>query len=282
MVTLYQRRRAANAAAMGFCYATTFVSVAVLAMILWTLFSRGIEALNPDVFIKMTPPPGGQGGLLNPIVGSLMMTAVATLIGTPVGIMAGTLLAEYSRGFLHRLGEVIRFVNDILLSAPSIIIGLFVYELVVIRQGHFSGWAGALALAIILIPIVVRTTEDMLRLVPVGLKEAAFALGAPKWKVIVLVSYRAALQGLITGVMLAIARISGETAPLLFTALNNQFWSKDLNAAMANLPVVIFQFAMSPYEDWIKLAFAGALIITVTILLLNVLARVIASPRTMG
>jgi len=230
----------------------------------------------------MTPPPGSHGGLLNPIYGSLMMTGIATLIGTPVGIMAGTLLAEYSYGFLHRLGEVIRFVNDILLSAPSIVIGLFVYELVVIRQGHFSAWAGALALAIIVIPVVVRTTEDMLRLVPVGLREAAFALGTPKWKVIVMVSYRAALQGMITGVMLAIARISGETAPLLFTALNNQFWTTDMNTPMANLPVVIFQFAMSPYEDWVKLAWAGALIITVTILLLNILARVVTSVRRVG
>ena len=244
MASPYQRRRAANFVAMAFCYAATGISLVVLAAILWTLFSRGIEALSPAVFTQMTPPPGGHGGLLNPIYGSLIMTAIATLIGTPVGIMAGTLLAEYSYGVLHRLGEVIRFVNDILLSAPSIVIGLFVYELIVIRQGHFSGWAGALALAIIVIPVVVRTTEDMLRLVPGGLREAAFALGAPKWKVIILVSYRAALQGMITGVMLAIARVSGETAPLLFTALNNQFWNTDLNTAMANLPVVIFQFAM--------------------------------------
>jgi phosphate transport system permease protein len=251
----------------------------VLAAILWTLFSHGIEAISFAVFTQMTPPPGSHGGLLNPIYGSLVMTGVATLIGTPVGIMAGTLLAEYGYGFLHRLGEVIRFVNDILLSAPSIIIGLFVYEVVVIRQGHFSAWAGALALAVIVIPVVARTTEDMLRLVPGTLREAAYALGTPKWKVIVTVSYRAALQGMITGVMLAVARISGETAPLLFTALNNQFWNADMNAEMANLPVVIFQFAMSPYEDWVRLAWAGALIITVTILLLNILARLIASVR---
>jgi phosphate transport system permease protein len=279
MVTVYQRRRASNFVAMALCYATTAVSLTVLAAILWTLFSHGIEAISFAVFTQMTPPPGSHGGLLNPIYGSLVMTGVATLIGTPVGIMAGTLLAEYSYGFLHRLGEVIRFVNDILLSAPSIIIGLFVYEVVVIRQGHFSAWAGALALAVIVIPVVARTTEDMLRLVPGTLREAAYALGTPKWKVIVTVSYRAALQGMITGVMLAVARISGETAPLLFTALNNQFWNADMNAEMANLPVVIFQFAMSPYEDWVRLAWAGALIITVTILLLNILARLIASVR---
>jgi len=282
MTSLYRRRRIANFVTMSFCYGATAISLVVLAAILWTLFSRGIEAIGFDVFTQMTPPPGSHGGLLNPIYGSLMMTGIATLIGTPVGIMAGTLLAEYSYGFLHRLGEVIRFVNDILLSAPSIVIGLFVYELVVIRQEHFSAWAGALALAIIVIPVVVRTTEDMLRLVPVGLREAAFALGTPKWKVIVMVSYRAALQGMITGVMLAIARISGETAPLLFTALNNQFWTTDMNTPMANLPVVIFQFAMSPYEDWVKLAWAGALIITVTILLLNILARVVTSVRRVG
>jgi phosphate transport system permease protein len=280
MVTVYQRRRATNFIAMASCYAATGVSLTVLAAILWTLFSHGIEAISFAVFTQMTPPPGGHGGLLNPIYGSLVMTGVATLIGTPVGIMAGTLLAEYGYGFLHRLGEVIRFVNDILLSAPSIIIGLLVYEVVVIRQGHFSAWAGALALAVIVIPVVARTTEDMLRLVPGTLREAAYALGTPKWKVIVTVSYRAALQGMITGVMLAVARISGETAPLLFTALNNQFWNADMNAEMANLPVVIFQFAMSPYEDWVRLAWAGALIITVTILLLNILARLIASVRS--
>ena len=282
MTSLYRRRRIANFVTMSFCYGATAISLTVLAAILWTLFSRGIAAIGFDVFSQMTPPPGSHGGLLNPIYGSLMMTGIATLIGTPVGIMAGTLLAEYSYGFLQRLGEVIRFVNDILLSAPSIVIGLFVYQLVVIRQGHFSAWAGALALAIIVIPVVVRTTEDMLKLVPVGLREAAFALGTPKWKVVVMVSYRAALQGMITGVMLAIARISGETAPLLFTALNNQFWTTDMNTPMANLPVVIFQFAMSPYEDWIKLAWAGALIITVTILLLNILARIVTTTRRVG
>ena len=225
--------------------------------------------------MQMTPPPGSSGGLLNAIVGSLLMTAIATAIGTPTGIFAGTFLAEYAHS--SRFGEVVRFVNDILLSAPSIIVGLFVYEVMVVRMGHFSAWAGAVALAIIVIPVVVRTTEDMLRLVPATLREAAVALGAPKWKVIVMVAYRAAMQGMLTGVLLAVARISGETAPLLFTALNNQFWSSDLNAPMANLPVVIFQFAMSPYADWQTLAWGGALLITAAILLLNISARTLAA-----
>jgi len=223
----------------------------------------------------MTPPPGNSGGLLNAIVGSLIMVGIATAIGTPTGILAGTFLAEYARD--HWAGEVVRFVNDILLSAPSIIIGLFVYELLVVRMGHFSAWAGAVALAIITVPVVVRTTEDMLRLVPGALREAAAALGAPKWKVIVMIAYRAAMQGMLTGVLLAVARISGETAPLLFTALNNQFWSTDLNAPMANLPVVIFQFAMSPYADWQALAWGGALLVTAAVLLLNITARILAS-----
>jgi phosphate transport system permease protein len=212
---------------------------------------------------------------LNAIVGSLMMTAIATLVGTPTGILAGTFLAEYARA--SRLGEVVRFINDILLSAPSIIVGLFVYEAIVVHVGHFSAWAGSIALAIIMIPVVVRTTEDMLRLVPDTLREAAAALGAPKWKIIVMVAYRAAVQGMLTGVLLALARISGETAPLLFTALNNQFWSLNLDAPMANLPVVIFQFAMSPYADWQTLAWGGALLITAAILLLNISARLLAS-----
>jgi phosphate transport system permease protein len=204
-----------------------------------------------------------------------MMTAIATLVGTPTGILAGTFLAEYARA--SRLGEVVRFINDILLSAPSIIVGLFVYEAIVVHVGHFSAWAGSIALAIIMIPVVVRTTEDMLRLVPDTLREAAAALGAPKWKIIVMVAYRAAVQGMLTGVLLALARISGETAPLLFTALNNQFWSLNLDAPMANLPVVIFQFAMSPYADWQTLAWGGALLITAAILLLNISARLLAS-----
>jgi phosphate transport system permease protein len=223
----------------------------------------------------MTPPPGSNGGLLNAIFGSVMMTLIATLVGTPTGILAGTYLAEYSRG--SRFGEAVRFINDILLSAPSIIVGLFIYEVMVVRMGHFSAWAGAMALAIIVIPVVVRATEDMLNLVPNALREAAAALGSPKWKVIVMISYRAAIQGMVTGVMLAVARIAGETAPLLFTALNNQFWSTNLNAPMANLPVVIFQFAMSPYADWQVLAWGGALLITVTVLCLNIGARALAS-----
>ena len=275
---VYARRRLVNAAVIGLSVAATAFGLLWLVLVLWTLVSNGIAAITPALFGQMTPPPGSSGGLLNAIFGSLVMTVIATVIGTPTGIMAGTFLAEYSRG--SRFGEVVRFLNDILLSAPSIIIGLFVYELVVVQMGHFSAWAGALALAIIVIPVVVRTTEDMLTLVPNALREAAAALGTPKWKVIVMISYRAAIQGMLTGVMLAVARIAGETAPLLFTALNNQFWSTDLNAPMANLPVVIFQFAMSPYADWQLLAWGGALLITVTVLCLNVGARVLASWST--
>jgi phosphate transport system permease protein len=275
---VYARRRLVNAVVMGLSVAATAFGLLWLVLVLWTLVSNGIAAITPALFAQMTPPPGSSGGLLNAIFGSLVMTVIATMIGTPTGIMAGTFLAEYSRG--SRFGEVVRFLNDILLSAPSIIIGLFVYELVVVQMSHFSAWAGALALAIIVIPVVVRTTEDMLTLVPNALREAAAALGTPKWKVIVMISYRAAIQGMLTGVMLAVARIAGETAPLLFTALNNQFWSTDLNAPMANLPVVIFQFAMSPYADWQLLAWGGALLITVTVLCLNIGARVLASWST--
>jgi phosphate transport system permease protein len=274
-VGLYSRRRIVNAVIMALSVAATGFGLLWLVLVLFTLLENGVAALTPALLTQMTPPPGSQGGLLNAIFGSLAMTSIATLIGTPTGILAGTFLAEYSRG--GRFGEVVRFVNDILLSAPSIIIGLFVYETMVVRMGHFSAWAGAVALAIIVVPVVVRTSEDMLNLVPNTLREAAAALGAPKWKVIVLVSYRAALQGMVTGVMLAVARIAGETAPLLFTALNNQFWSTDLNAPMANLPVVIFQFAMSPYADWQVLAWGGALLITITVLFLNIGARVLAS-----
>src|SRR5205807_6409703 len=216
-----------------------------------------------------------QGGLRNPILGSLAMTLIATLVGAPVGILAGTFLAEYGRG--SAFAAAVRFINDILLSAPSIIVGLFVYEVVVIRMGHFSAWAGAAALAIIVVPVVVRTSEDMLNLVPNTLREAAAALGAPKWKVVVMVAYRAAMQGMLTGILLAVARISGETAPLLFTALNNQFWSSDLNAPMPSLPVVIFQFALSPYEDWQSLAWTGALIITFAVLVLSISARALSA-----
>jgi phosphate transport system permease protein len=272
---LYARRRLTNRVVMGLSVVATAFGLLWLVLVLGTLLINGVEAIGPSLFIQMTPPPGSSGGLLNAIAGSLAMTAIATLVGTPTGILAGTFLAEYARG--SRFGEVVRFVNDILLSAPSIIVGLFVYEVMVVRMGHFSAWAGAIALAIIMVPVIVRTTEDMLRLVPSALREAAAALGAPKWKVVVMVTYRAAVQGMVTGVLLAIARISGETAPLLFTALNNQFWSTDLNRPMANLPVVIFQFAMSPYADWQVLAWGGALLITATILLLNITARVLAA-----
>jgi phosphate transport system permease protein len=272
---LYSRRRLTNWLVIGLSVLATAFGLLWLVLVLSTLLINGISAIGPSLFTQMTPPPGSSGGLLNAIAGSLVMTLIATLIGTPTGILAGTFLAEYARG--SRFGEVVRFVNDILLSAPSIIIGLFVYEVMVVRMGHFSAWAGAVALAIITIPVVVRTTEDMLRLVPSALREAAAALGAPQWKVIVMVTYRAAAQGMMTGVLLAIARISGETAPLLFTALNNQFWSSDLNGPMANLPVVIFQFAMSPYADWQVLAWGGALLITASILVLNITARVLAA-----
>jgi phosphate transport system permease protein len=275
MNTLYRRRRTVNAIVMSLSLAATAIGLLWLVLILGTLLGNGLGAISVQLFSEMTPPPGSKGGLLNAIYGSLVMTFVATIAGTPIGILAGTFLAEYGRS--SRLGDVVRFINDILLSAPSIIVGLFVFEMIVVRMGHFSAWAGAAALAIIVIPVVVRTTEDMLNLVPTALREAAAALGAPKWKVIVMIAYRAAVQGMLTGVMLAVARISGETAPLLFTALNNQFWSTNMNAPMANLPYVIFQFAMSPYADWQTLAWGGALLITFTILLLNIAARAIAS-----
>jgi phosphate transport system permease protein len=275
---IYARRRFVNALIMGLAIAATAFGVVWLVLVLWTLLDEGFSALSPALFSQMTPPPGSSGGLLNAIFGSVAITVIATLIGTPTGILAGTFLAEYSRR--SRFGEVVRFINDILLSAPSIIVGLFVYEIMVVPMGHFSAWAGSIALAIIVIPVVVRTTEDMLNLVPNALREAAAALGAPKWKVIVMVSYRAAVQGMLTGVILAVARIAGETAPLLFTALNNQFWSRDLNAPMANLPVVIFQFAMSPYADWQTLAWGGALLITIAVLVLNIGARVLATWST--
>jgi phosphate transport system permease protein len=275
MVGIYARRRLKNAVAMGTAMAATAIGLVWLASILWTVLRGGIGAIDLDLFTRMTPPPGSDGGLLNAIYGSAVMTGLATLVGTPVGVLAGTYLAEFGR--TSRFAATVRFVNDILLSAPSIIIGLFVYTVMVVRMQHFSALAGAMALAIIVVPIVLRTTEDMLSLVPAGLREAAAALGTPRWKVIVAISYRAALQGMVTGVMLAVARISGETAPLLFTALNNQFWSSDLNAPMANLPVVIFQFALSPYEDWQRLALGGALLITTVVLILNIAARAIAS-----
>jgi len=271
MISLYARRRLVNAFNLGISMLAMAFGLFWLGWILWTLFAKGFSSLSLVMFTQMTPPPGSSGGLLNAIAGTLMMTSMGTLIGTPVGILAGTYLAEFGqRGWL---APTTRFINDILLSAPSIVIGLFVYEIYVVRIGHFSGWAGALALALLVIPVVVRTTENMLRLVPNSLREAAAALGAPQWKVITLVTLRASRAGIMTGILLAIARISGETAPLLFTALNNQFWSSNMNQPIANLPVVIFQFAMSPYEDWQKLAWGGALLITVSVLALNIFAR---------
>lgn len=268
---LYRQRRVVNSFNMVMSMLAVGFGLFWLVWILWTLFSYGLGGINLSVFTQSTPPPGSTGGLANAIYGSLLMTLFGTLIGTPIGILAGVYLAEFGeRGWL---APATRFINDILLSAPSIVIGLFVYEIYVISVGHFSGWAGALALAIIVVPVVVRTTENMLRLVPNTLREAAAALGAPQWKVVRMVTLRASKAGVLTGILLAVARISGETAPLLFTALNNQFWSSNMNQPMANLPVVIFQFAMSPYEDWHALAWAGALLITVSVLGLNVLAR---------
>jgi phosphate transport system permease protein len=273
MRSLYSRRLFVNRFNLFMSLLTMAFGLAFLFWILVTLFAAGFNAFSADLFTQMTPPPGSKGGLLNAIVGSLLMAAMGTAIGTPIGILAGIYLGEYgSRGWL---APCTRFINDILLSAPSIIIGLFIYEIYVFRVGHFSAWAGALALALIVIPVVVRTTENMLRLVPDSLREAAVALGTPQWKVIVKVTLRSVRAGVITGVLLAVARISGETAPLLFTSLNNQFWTTDLNAPMANLPVVIFQFAMSPYKDWQELAWAGALLITLAVLVLNVMARVL-------
>lgn len=273
MSTLYLRRRMTNNIGLGLSIVAMLFGLFWLGWILLTLVHHGIHYLGWFLFTQMTPPPGSNGGLLNAIIGSLLMTVFATLIGTPIGILAGTYLAEFgSRGWL---APATRFINDVLLSAPSIVIGLFIYTVVVASSKHFSGWAGSLALAVIVIPVVVRTTENMLRLVPNSLREAAAALGAPRWKVIVMVTYRASVAGIMTGVLLAIARITGETAPLLFTALNNQFYSLNMNRPMANLPVVIFQFAMSPYADWQHLAWAGALLITIGVLSLNILTRVL-------
>jgi phosphate transport system permease protein len=267
----FAARRRRNQIAMGLSLAATVFGLGWLVMILGALLWEGFSGLSVAVFTEMTPPPGSAGGLLNPIVGSLILTALAILIGTPIGILAGTYMAEYGR--YDRLTSVVRFINDILLSAPSIVVGLFIYEVMVAPMGHFSGLAGSVALAVIVIPVVVRTTEDMLLLVPNPLREAATALGLTRAIVIQRVCYRAARAGMLTGVLLAVARISGETAPLLFTALNNQFWNVNLNTPMASLPVVIFQFALSPYADWQKLAWTGALIITFTVLALSIVAR---------
>jgi phosphate transport system permease protein len=276
-MNIYTRRRIINAFNLSVSVAATVFGLFWLIWLLWTLFDNGLHWLRLDVFTQMTPPPGSAGGLWNAIAGSVILTGVATLIGTPLGVLAGTFLAEFGR--YSKMASIVRFVNDVLLSAPSIIIGVFVYEMMVVTMGHFSGWAGSMALALIMIPVVVRTTEDMMRLVPDTLREAAAALGAPRWKVISTVVYRASITGILTGVLLAVARISGETAPLLFTALNNQFWSANMNSPMPNLPVVIFQFAMSPYEDWHHLAWAGALLITLSVLIMNIVARTVLRPR---
>ncbi|HZY49355.1 MAG TPA: phosphate ABC transporter permease PstA [Devosia sp.] len=274
----YSGRRFRNSLAMWLAIAAAAVGLFFLFAILVTLLYKGFTAISPRMFLESTPPPGEDGGLLNAIFGSVVMTVVAVVVATPIGILAGTFLAESSRG--HWLGEAAKFINDILLSAPSIIIGLFVYTVLVVPVGHFSAWAGAASLALIALPVINRTTQDMLGLVPNALREAAAALGTPRWKTMMSVIYRAALSGILTGVLLAIARVTGETAPLLFTALNNQFFSTNLGAPMANLPVVIFQFATSPYDDWQKLAWGGALLITVTILVLNIVARWLAGAKS--
>ena len=275
--SLYSIRRHRNTAAMGLAYGATAFGLSWLVLILGVLFWKGFSGLSLAVFTEMTPPPGSAGGLLNPIVGSLVLTALAVLFGAPLGILAGTYMAEYGR--YDKLAMVVRFINDILLSAPSIVIGLFIYEIMVAQMGHFSGWAGAVALAVIVVPVVVRTTEDMLTLVPDTLREAAASIGLPRSLMITKIAYRAARAGMITGVLLAVARISGETAPPLFTALHNQFWSLNLNAPVSSLPVVIFQFALSPYHDWQKLAWTGALIITLAVLALSIIARLLAAQR---
>jgi phosphate transport system permease protein len=277
MNSLYVARRRRNQIAMGLSLLATAFGLGWLVLVLGALLWEGFSGLSVAVFTEMTPPPGSAGGLLNPIMGSLILTVMAVLIGTPIGVLAGTYMAEYGR--YDRLTFIVRFINDILLSAPSIVVGLFIYEIMVAPMGHFSGLAGAVALAVIVIPVVVRTTEDMLLLVPNPLREAATALGMPRAVVIRRVCYRAARAGMLTGVLLAVARISGETAPLLFTALNNQFWSVDLNAPMSSLPVVIFQFALSPYADWQKLAWTGALMITIAVLALSIVARALAATR---
>ncbi|MBX6318651.1 phosphate ABC transporter permease PstA [Pigmentiphaga sp.] len=270
---VYRRRRLVNKVMLAFSAAALVFGLFWLFWIILTLLTKGAAAMSLTLFTQITPPPGEDGGLLNALVGSVMMAGMGTLIGTPIGILAGTYLAEYGgRGWL---APTTRFINDVLLSAPSIVIGLFIYSVFVARLQHFSGWAGTLALAVIVIPVVVRTTDDMLRLVPNSLREACIALGCPRWKMITMVCYRAARSGIITGVLLAVARISGETAPLLFTALNNQFLSFNMNAPMANLPVTIFQFAMSPFADWQRLAWAGAALITLLVLAINIVARLL-------
>jgi phosphate transport system permease protein len=274
-MSLYAARRKRNSLATTLAWGAALFGIAWLFLILSALLYEGLRGLSFAVFTEMTPPPGSRGGLLNAIAGSLVMTAIGVAIGTPLGMLAGTYMAEYGR--YSKLTMVVRFINDILLSAPSIVIGLFVYEVLVHPMGHFSAISGAVALSLLVIPVVLRTTEDMLLLVPGSMREAAAALGAPRSHIVRQVSYRAARAGIVTGVLLAVARVSGETAPLLFTALNNQFWSSDLNAPMASLPVVIFQFALSPYKDWQQLAWTGALLITVAVLTLSITARALSA-----
>ncbi|MDN4015448.1 phosphate ABC transporter permease PstA [Zwartia panacis] len=278
---IYRRRKFVNTLGLSLSMFAMGLGLFVLLWILFILFKNGFAGLSVAIFTESTPAPGSEGGgLANAIVGSLMMIGVSALISTPIGIFAGVYLAEFGDG--NKLASVTRFVTDIMLSAPSIVLGLFVYAVLVAQVKHFSGWAGSFALSLIAIPVVLRTTENMLRLVPGSLREAAFALGAPRWKVTNYVTLRAARAGVMTGLLLALARISGETAPLLFTALNNQFFSTNMNAPLANLPVVIFQFAMSPYDNWVSLAWAGALLITLTVLVLNIIARVVFRDRTVG
>jgi phosphate transport system permease protein len=276
-MNIYNARRRRNGVAVVLYYSAAVFGIAWLVLILFALLREGFGSLSLAVFTQSTPPPGSAGGLLNAIVGSLIMTGLGVLIGAPIGLLAGTYLAEYGHG--TPLASIVRFINDILLSAPSIVIGLFIYEIMVAPMGHFSGIAGAVALAVIVVPVVVRTTEDMLMLVPGALREAGSALGMPRAIVINRIAYRAAKAGLITGMLLAVARISGETAPLLFTALNNQFFQANLNEPMPSLPVVIFQFALSPYKDWQRLAWAGALLITLTVLALSIMARILGSRK---
>ena len=275
---LYAGRKRRNTIATTLAWAAAAFGLGWLILILGVLVYKGIDGLSLSVFTENTPPPGLAGGLLNAIMGSIVMTFLAVIIGTPIGILAGTYLAEYGRH--DKLASIVRFINDILLSAPSVVVGLFIYEIAVAPMGHFSGYAGSLALAVIVIPVVVRTTEDMLRLVPDTLREAAASIGLPRAHMIIRIAYRAARAGIVTGILLAVARISGETAPLLFTALNNQFFSLDMNAPMPSLPVVIFQFALSPYEEWQKLAWTGALLITVTVLALSILARSLTARKS--
>ena len=271
----YRSRQRRNTIATTMALAATALGLGWLVLILGALLWQGFSGLSLAVFTEMTPPPGSAGGLLNPIVGSLMLTVLAIVIGTPIGILAGTYMAEYGR--YDMLTSVVRFINDILLSAPSIVVGLFIYEIMVAPMGHFSGLAGGVALAVLVIPVVVRTTEDMLTLVPNALREAATSIGLPRSLAITHICYRAARAGMVTGVLLAVARISGETAPLLFTSLNNQFWSTNLNAPISSLPVVIFQFALSPYKDWQALAWTGTLIITMAVLALSITARALVA-----